>query len=99
MVKKETTKVRTTNLLVIIVERLVIPQMFAREKMQIRTLKRNSWVTIISEKIKDIKNMNARIAQQAHKDFKVIVTTVRSMDMEHMSADPSLTGHQTTKLR
>ena len=60
VVNKETTKVRTTNPLVIIVESQVIQQMFAGVTMQIKTLRRNSRVTIISTTSKDIRHMNAR---------------------------------------
>ena len=67
--------------------------------MQIKTLRRNSWVIVISATIKDIRNMNARPRHQADKDFKVTTTTIRTMEIEHMSVDPSLTSHQTSKLR
>ena len=33
------------------------------------------------------------------KYLKVTATTIRSMDIEHMSANQSLTGHQTSKPR
>ena len=48
--------------------------------MQIRTLSRNSRVTIISATRKDIRHMSARPRLQAHKDLKDNVTIVRSMD-------------------
>ena len=67
--------------------------------MQIRTLRRNSRVTIISATRKDIRNMNTRPRFQVHKDLKVIATIVRSMEIEHMSVDPSLNGHPTSKQR
>ena len=67
--------------------------------MKIRTLRRNVWLTFISATIEDRKHVNARPRQQAHKDMKVTTTTVRSMYIELMSVDPSLTGHQKSKLR
>jgi hypothetical protein len=50
--------------------------MFARETMQIRTLRRNSWVTMLSATRKDIRHMNTRPRIQKHKDSKVIAITV-----------------------
>lgn len=67
--------------------------------MQIKTLRRNSWVTIISATIKDIRHMNARPRHQKHKYLKVTTTTIRSMDIEHMSVDQSLNSHQIRKPR
>ena len=43
--------------------------------------------------------MNAEQRSQAHKDLKDDTIIVRSMDIEHMSADPSLNGHQTSSQR
>ena len=40
--------------------------------------------------------MNARLKPSGHQDLKVIATTVRSMDIELSSGDPSLCGHQTS---
>ena len=39
--------------------------------------------------------MNARPEPQAYLKLKGTATTVRSMEMEHSNADPSLYGHQT----
>lgn len=46
-----------------------------------------------------IRHMNARPRHQVHKDLKVTTTTIRSMDIEHMNVDPSLTGQQTSRQR
>ena len=67
--------------------------------MKVRTLRRNSWVIVTSATIKDIRNMNARPRHQAHKYLKVTTTTIGSIDIEHMSANQILTGHQTSKPR
>ena len=58
VVNKEAKKVRTTNPLFVIVERLTIQQMFAGETMQIQTLSSNSRVNIIGATSKDIGHMN-----------------------------------------
>ena len=56
VVRKGIKKVRTTNLLVIVVENWVIQQMFAGAKLSIRTPSRNTKDTATN---KDIKKMNA----------------------------------------
>ena len=43
--------------------------------------------------------MDVRPINQEHKDLKVIEIIVRNMDIENMSAEQSLTSHQTSKLR
>ena len=60
VVNEETKKLRTTNPLVIILESQIIQKMFIGEEMQIRTLRRDSRVTIISAKRKYIRHMNGR---------------------------------------
>ena len=52
------------------------------------------WVTIISAINKVIKHMNARQEPCMHQDLKVTTTTVRSMDIEPLSADLNPCGHQ-----
>ena len=39
--------------------------------------------------------MNVRPESQRHQNLKDTVTTVKSIDIEHLNADPSLHGHQT----
>ena len=44
---------------------------------------------------KDIRHMNVGLESQRYPNLKENSTTIRSMDIEHLNADPSLHGHQT----
>ena len=79
--------------------RWVILPIFARERLQIRILSRNSWVVAINVTNKDIKHMNVEPRPQAHKDLKDTAITIISMDIEHMNENPSLNGNQTSRQR
>ena len=68
VLKKEVKKVRTQNLLVIIVVRKDILLMCAGERQQIRMLSRRAWVTTISRKNKVIKHMNVELIPCTLKD-------------------------------
>ena len=61
-------------------------------------LRKRAWVTAISATNKVIRNMNAKPRPCILKDLKDIVITIRSMDIEILSADPNPSGHQTRKL-
>ena len=99
VLKKGETKVRTPNLLVIIVVRKDILLMCAGEILQIRILSIRAWFTAISATYKVIRHMNAEPKPCTHKNLKDIVTTVRSMGIELLSAYPNPCGHQTRKQR
>ena len=59
VVKKEVKKVRTPNLLVIIVVRKEILLMCAGARIQIKMLSQRAWFFVTSEKSKVIRHMNA----------------------------------------
>ena len=69
--------------------------MCARERMQISMTNLKTLVTIISAISKDIRHMNAGLKPLGHQDLKVTITTIRIMDIEPLSVDPSPFGHQT----
>ena len=92
LLKKEVLKVRIPNLLVIIVERKVIQLMSIGVRMQ----SQNPWLTVKSAISKDIRHMNVGPESRRYPNLKDTTTTVRSMDIEHLNANPSLHGHQTT---
>ena len=43
--------------------------------------------------------MNAGLEPLGHQDLKVTATTIKSMDIDPLNADPSLCGHQTNQQR
>ena len=43
--------------------------------------------------------MNVELEPSLHQDLKVTATTIRSMDIENLNANPGLCGHQTNKKR
>ena len=90
------TKVITPNPLVIFVVRKDILLMCARARKKISMTNLKTWVTITSAKRKVIKHMNAREEPCMHQDLKDTSTTVRSIDIEPLSADPNPCGHQTS---
>ena len=67
--------------------------------MQISMTNLKIWVTIISAISKAIRNMNGKLEPCIHQDLKFVATTVRSMDIELLSVDLSLCGHQTNQKR
>ena len=69
--------------------------MFVGSIMLIRMQCQSMWLTIRNAIDKDIKHMNVRPELQKYLNLKEIATTIRSMDIEHLNADPSLHGHQT----
>ena len=93
------TKVRTQNPLVIFVVRKDIFLMCAGARMSINMKNLKPWVTIISAKRKDIKHMNVGLKLSRHQDLKVTSTTIISLDIEPLNADPSLCGHQINQQR
>ena len=66
-------------------------------RMQINMTNLKIWVSVTSAINKVIKHMNARQEPCMHQDLNVTTTTIRSMDIELLSADPSLCGHQTSQ--
>lgn len=60
-------------------------------------LSRRAWVTIKSATNKVIKHMNVELRPCTLEDLKDIVITIRSMDIELLSVDPTQYGHQTRK--
>ena len=99
MLKKGATKVRTPNLLVIIVVRKDMILMCVGARLQIRILIIRACFTIISATNKVIKHMNEELRLCTLKYFKAIVITIRSMDIEILSANPNPCGHQKNKQR
>ena len=87
--KKGAIKVRNPNLLVIIVVRKDILLMYVGERLQIKMSSLRAWFTTISAIRKVIRHMNAKPKPCTHKDLKDIATTVRSMDIELLNADPN----------
>lgn len=64
---------RTSSPLVINMENWVTQQMFAGEKLEIKTLSRNSRVTITNARSKDIRQMNVGQKLPTHKYLKAIL--------------------------
>ena len=95
LLKKETQKVRTLNLHVIIVERRDIHLMFARARKQMTMQRLSSWHIVKNERSKYIKLNNVGAKSKGHQNLKDTIITIKSMDIEHLNADPSLHGHQT----
>ena len=93
------TKVRTQNPLAIFVVKRDIPLMCARARMPINITNLKIWVIVTSAKRKVIRHMNVELKPSGHQDLKVTATTVRSMDIEHLNANPSLCGHLTNQQR
>ena len=86
--EKEVSKVRILSLLVIIVERRDIHLMFvgARKKMIIQ--RQSSWHTIKNARSKDIRDKNVGPKSKGYQNLKDTITTVKSMDIEHLNVDP-----------
>jgi len=99
VLKKGVTKVRIPDLLVIIMVRKDILLMCVGARMSINMKNLKPWVIVISAIRKDIRHMNVGLKPSRHQDLKVTTTTVRSMDIEHLNADPSLCSHQTNQQR
>ena len=59
--------------------------MFVGARLQIRILRKISWVTTTNVTNKDMRHMNAKPRHQAHKDLKVTTITTRSTDIECIS--------------
>ena len=95
LLKKETQKVRTLNLHVIIVERRDIHLMFAGARKQMTMQSLSSWHIVKNARSKDIRPKNVGAKSKGHQDLKDTVTTIKSMDIEHLNADPRLHGHKT----
>ena len=92
-------KVITPNPLIIFVVRRDILLMSTGARMQISMTNLKTWVTIKSAKRKVIRQMNAKPEPYMHQYLKVTSTTIRSMDIEPLSADLSLCCHQTNRQR
>ena len=60
-----------------------------------RIQRQNPWPTIKNERSKDIRHMNVGLESQRHPNLKHTAITIRSMDTEHLNADPRLHEHQT----
>ena len=99
MLKKGKTKVRTLNLLVIIMVRKDILLMCVGESLQIKMSSLRTWFTSIGATSKDIRHMNAEPRPWIHKDLKDTAKTVRTMDIKLLNGDPNPCGHQTGKQR
>ena len=99
MLKKGTIKERTQNLLLIIVVRKEILLICVGARLQIRMSSLKTWLIITSATRKVNGNMNVELRPSTHKDLKDIVTTIKSTNIEILSADPNPCGHQTGKKR
>lgn len=62
-------------------------------------LSRRTWVTTTSATNNVIRHMNAEPRPCTLKDLKDIVITIKSMDIDPLSADPNPIGHQTRRQR
>ena len=67
--------------------------MFVEVRLQIRILRKSSWVIAKSATRKDIRHMNAEPGPCIDKELKDIAIIVRSMGIEILNANPNLCGH------
>ena len=88
------TKVITPNQLVITIIRKGILLMFAGVERSISRTHLKAKGIVTSATRKDIKHKIVGLKPQGHKDLMVIATIKRSMDIEPLSVDQSLCGHQ-----
>ena len=95
LLKKETQKVRTLNLHSIIMGRMDIHLMFAEARKQMTMQRQSSWHIVKNARSKDIRLKNVGAKSKGHQNLKDTITTVKSMDIENLNADPRLHGHQT----
>ena len=87
-------KVRTQNPLVITIIRRGILLMFVGAERSINITHLKAKGIVISATSKDIKHKIAGLKLQGYKDFMVTTTIANSMDIEPLSANQSLCGHQ-----
>ena len=95
MLRKGKINVRTPNVLVIIVERKDIQLIFVGARMLIRMQRQSLWLTITSATNKAIRHMNVGPEPQVYLNLKDTATTIKSMDIGPLSANPSPHAHQT----
>ena len=69
--------------------------MFVEVRMLIKIQSQNLWLIVTSATNKVIRHMDARLEPQMYQNLKDTNTTIRSIDIEHLSTDLSLHGHQT----
>ena len=67
--------------------------MFARVRMKIKMQRQNLLLIVKSVKRKDIRHMNVGPESQRYPNLKDTAITIKSMDIEHLNADPRLHGN------
>ena len=71
--------------------------MFVEARISIKTPEKMSKVNVTNARSKGIIHVNVEPRTSPHKNLMAIATTIRSMDIEHMSADLSPNGHLTSR--